>query len=823
MRDKTVVRARAWLAAIAGAALMTLGLAAAPALAADTQMVAFLGQAVVAGGAAEVEVDGRYAYLLGPRPGDVNGLGVLRVLDVGDPAAPSEVGHLDLTIQANGLAVQGGFAYITGQEFVLGPGQLIVVELSTPASPRQVTVAETTRGTPRRSVVDGGHLYVFSKTFNASGGTLDVFDLANPAAPTRVGSVDLSVGQTGLGSVAVGGGRAYVLAETGLRIVDVSDPAQPRLAGSYAPPSGVAPQPLAVAASGRYAYLVLRAFASGTGSPASPLTLRVVDAADPARPTEVGATGLGGTVAEVPLVEARLDGTVVHVALAPGGLRSVSVADPARPIIVASAAVPERPSVAEPAGGLLYLTERSGNVLRVARAPATGVTASQLARQLYMPVAPQNGAWAAVGGATFVSSLTVQNRGTGEARAAVLFLNPDGSSARPPHELKIAAGGNQLVYLPSLTDLPSGRYAVAVAADEPILAQANLSGTPAQSASYDAVALGQADATLYAPGVFRRYVGLYSSTITLHNPGAQAAQATVTYRDANGAAAGSEQRTIPAGGTVDLTQESAALPDSFVGAALIGSDRPLVGAVHVAGAGGELSGTSLLGTASRSVLSALPQVYKNYSADGWISSILLQNVGDAAAAVTITFRPYGAGQPIVMTDTIPANGMRQYYQGNQPANLPDGFAGAATVQATSGSVVATVNARNARGNLSTTAAFPLAQGSVNAPALYFPSLYNGYSALGWSSSFILMNATEGSTTVTISYYDQNGLVRSYSEALTPFEARLHYQPSPGEGLPVGFQGSAVVTGGRVIGVANVLATTQGSGDWLLGYEGFVTP
>jgi hypothetical protein len=76
--------------------------------------------------------------------------------------------------------------------------------------------------------------------------------------------------------------------------------------------------------------------------------------------------------------------------------------------------------------------------------------------------------------------------------------------------------------------------------------------------------------------------------------------------------------------------------------------------------------------------------------------------------------------------------------------------------------------------------------------------------------------------VRIDYYDQNGLVRSITEALVAGEARLHYQPN--DGLPPGFHGSAVVRAAPgVSGVANVLARNGGAGDWLLAYEGIGAP
>ncbi len=64
-------------------------------------------------------------------------------------------------------------------------------------------------------------------------GGLRVVDVSNPAQPREVGFYDTPGWAEG---VAVSGAYAYVADGDGLRVVDVSNPAQPREVGFYDTP-----------------------------------------------------------------------------------------------------------------------------------------------------------------------------------------------------------------------------------------------------------------------------------------------------------------------------------------------------------------------------------------------------------------------------------------------------------------------------------------------------------------------------------------------------------------------------------------------------------
>jgi hypothetical protein len=121
----------------------------------------------------------------------------------------------------------------------------------------------------------GDYAYVAA----ASAG-LRIVNVSDPANPTGVGFYDMAGGAM---AVAVVGSYAYVAdsgSQGGLRIIDISDPEHPSEPGVCCTVQGSAH---AVAVAGDYAY-----YATSFG-------LHIIDIHDPATPNEVGhyATGRG--------------------------------------------------------------------------------------------------------------------------------------------------------------------------------------------------------------------------------------------------------------------------------------------------------------------------------------------------------------------------------------------------------------------------------------------------------------------------------------------------------------------------------------------------
>ena len=135
------------------------------------------------------------------------------------------------------VAVAGDYTYI-------GQGQdLVVLDISNPASPTELGRLSTA-GFVRDVAVSGSYAYVADDTNG-----LVIVNVDNKATPTLAGSYDTAGGVHG---VAVSGNYAYVAEYgNGLVIVDISDPATPTHAGSY----DTAGAAYAVAVSGNYSYV----------------------------------------------------------------------------------------------------------------------------------------------------------------------------------------------------------------------------------------------------------------------------------------------------------------------------------------------------------------------------------------------------------------------------------------------------------------------------------------------------------------------------------------------------------------------------------------
>jgi hypothetical protein len=164
--------------------------------------------------------------------------GGLRVVDVSDPANPTELGFYDAPGHAYGVYVSGSTAYVAHYD-----GGLRVVDVSDPANPTEVGYYDTP-GNAEGVYVSGSTAYLAGAYRG-----LRVVDVSDPANPAEVGYYDTPGNAEG---VYVSGSTAYVADyDGGLRVVDVSDPANPTGVGYYGTPGWAT----GVYVSGSYAYV----------------------------------------------------------------------------------------------------------------------------------------------------------------------------------------------------------------------------------------------------------------------------------------------------------------------------------------------------------------------------------------------------------------------------------------------------------------------------------------------------------------------------------------------------------------------------------------
>ncbi len=208
--------------------------------------------------------------------------------------------------------------------------------------------------------IDGASLAVTVQgdiMYLGTGQRIALLDISNPAMPRVIGKT-----QTFPGIVvdfAISGGLAYVADdEAGLRIVDVSDPANPAFAGFYSIPRIALHDEVntlmydnvaSVAVAQGHAYVAEYQFG-----------LRVVNIADPSNPVEVGFYDTPGDAHGVAVA-----GDTAYVADFDHGVRVVNIADAARPVESGHCDTPGEAQSLEVAGDTVYLAGGSAGMLVV--------------------------------------------------------------------------------------------------------------------------------------------------------------------------------------------------------------------------------------------------------------------------------------------------------------------------------------------------------------------------------------------------------------------------------------------------------------------------
>jgi len=165
---------------------------------------------------------------------------------------------------------------------------------------------------------------------------LRVIDISDPANPVLAGSCDTPDRARG---VAISGDHAYVADEdSGLQVIDISDPTNPVSAGSYDTPGAA----LAVAVAGDYAYMA----DWGSGG------LQVIDISDPTAPGYAGSYDSPGSAYDVAIA-----GDYAYLADGAPGLQVIDISDPTSPALVGSYNTPGNALAVALAGDYAYVAD----------------------------------------------------------------------------------------------------------------------------------------------------------------------------------------------------------------------------------------------------------------------------------------------------------------------------------------------------------------------------------------------------------------------------------------------------------------------------------
>ncbi len=178
--------------------------------------------------------------------------------------------------------------------------------------------------------VEGGLAYVAD-----SSAGLRIVDVSDPANPVEIGALD-TTGRTY--DVQVLDNLAYVAdGRDGLKIVDISDPFAPVEVGAVDTPD------LAWSVAVELPYVFVADRDGG---------LRIIDASDPAQPVEVGSLDTPGQAVDV-----LVRGNVAYIADFSGGLRIADVSDKANPTDVGAMQLASAPYGLAADGNFLYVAD----------------------------------------------------------------------------------------------------------------------------------------------------------------------------------------------------------------------------------------------------------------------------------------------------------------------------------------------------------------------------------------------------------------------------------------------------------------------------------
>jgi len=177
-------------------------------------------------------ISGDYVYM-------ASGRGGLRIMDVSDPSNPVEAGVCEFT-GSGALAISGKYAYCTSNE------ALDVVDISSPNSP--VLVARLDFSADENNdlsyetngvAVQGDYAYVSGNLWylGSTRGYLYCIDISDPLEPRKLGIYDCVQDSFHSGGIGISGDYAYMALSqpsqeiggwvAALRVIDVSDPMQP--------------------------------------------------------------------------------------------------------------------------------------------------------------------------------------------------------------------------------------------------------------------------------------------------------------------------------------------------------------------------------------------------------------------------------------------------------------------------------------------------------------------------------------------------------------------------------------------------------------------
>ncbi|HSH83122.1 MAG TPA: hypothetical protein VLA19_31700 [Herpetosiphonaceae bacterium] len=266
-----------------------------------------------------------------------------------------------------------------------------------------------------------------------------------------------------------------------------------------------------------------------------------------------------------------------------------------------------------------------------------GVNAGETATSLFFPLLQK-------GYFNFFSEMVIQNAGASTANVTARFVNATGQTIHTANLGAVAPKASRTFPINAIQQLPSGDVAgifgavVTSTENMPLVGVANIWRTTptAGTASYNAFTAGSN--TLYAPALLKNYYG-FVAALTLQNVHpTETASVTVAYsngqRETLQLAPSAARALLP----FNNPQMGSGDPAGLFAARVTTSGGSLVGVVSQSiptGTSGAFAAYKAPNTASARV--NVPSVVSDYY--GYFTAVNVQNAGNAATNITITYAP----------------------------------------------------------------------------------------------------------------------------------------------------------------------------------------
>jgi hypothetical protein len=380
----------------------------------------------------------------------------------------------------------------------------------------------------------------------------------------------------------------------------------------------------------------------------------------------------------------------------------------------------------------------------------------------------------------------------------------------------IAPGDSLFVYVPSIpsSQLGAGSYSGVVGCTGKVAAVANFSDADS-GASFNGVS--SAAPVWYTPGLYDNYFNYYSTVVVQNASGSPVNITLEVFAPGSSTAVKTyTANAVPAYASVSFEQEGAAeladnQPYSGKITATGGNVAPVVTIYGKGPTANQLYSYNPFQNGGQTFYT--PVLMKNYY--GYSSAIVVQNMGNAATDVTVS---YSTGQS--QTASVGAGAAWSIFIPSQgPASLPSGPSGlfSATITSSSQNVAVLVNESNSYNRAASFDGFAAGSNTVQVPVLekrYF----------NYNSSVTCQVLSGGPAPVSIQYFDNTGTKgTTTSGSIANGQSVLFYQPAESF-LTNGWIGSAKITSTASIACVVNQDMNEGSYattsmDQLFAYEG----